>query len=338
MRSSLVAFLGVLIVAADLEFPASARPADSPQAVDASSRMGDPAVLTGTGQGGAFGRLVDAIDGADVASGPLPAPGFTGGVRVAVGDVNGDGVEDYIVGAGPGGGQVRVYSGVDVALLLTFAPFGDQFSDGVYVAAGDINGDGRAEIVVGAGRGGIAAVFSAADGREIGRAFPFTSAYQDGVTVAAGDIDGDGRADVLAGQTVGGLVAVLSGADGHTVASGFPYGPAFAGGVNLAAGDVNGDGRIDIITAPHAGGNLVLAFSGVDLAVIASITPYADAAGVTVAAADVDGDGRPDIITGAAAGTPLVRIFSGADQRELNRFAAFDSGSGGGVFVASTSR
>src|SRR5262249_14427611 len=82
-------------------------------------------------------------------------PAFQGGVRTAIGDINGDGVADVIVAAGPGGGpHVKVIDGTklnqvqangeiaDSALLASFFAYDPAFSGGVWVAAGDVNGDG----------------------------------------------------------------------------------------------------------------------------------------------------------------------------------------------------
>src|SRR5262249_30734036 len=76
-------------------------------------------------------------------------PGFSGGVSVAVADVNGDAVADLIVGAGPGGGaHVKVIDGTqlgrvlpngliaDAALLASFFAYDPAFHGGVNVAAG----------------------------------------------------------------------------------------------------------------------------------------------------------------------------------------------------------
>src|SRR5204862_1293337 len=81
------------------------------------------------------------------------ARAFTGGVRVAAGDVNGDGRADLVVGTGPGiAAQVRVLNGDDGSTLRAFLPYG-AFPGGVWVAAGDVTGDGFADIVTGAGDG-----------------------------------------------------------------------------------------------------------------------------------------------------------------------------------------
>lgn len=81
--------------------------------------------------------------------------GFTGGVYVAAGDVNGDGNADIITGAGPGGGpHVRVFSGQDGSMLKEFFAYVPTFTGGVSVAAADLNGDGKADVVTGAGPGG----------------------------------------------------------------------------------------------------------------------------------------------------------------------------------------
>ena len=74
-----------------------------------------------------------------------PFPGFTGGARVATADVIGDGTDDIIVGAGPGGGPiVVVYSGATLAEVARFFAFESTFTGGVFVAAGDTDGDGEA--------------------------------------------------------------------------------------------------------------------------------------------------------------------------------------------------
>jgi hypothetical protein len=83
---------------------------------------------------------------------------FTGGIRVACADLTGDGFADVIAGAGPGGGpQVTIFDGRTLQLATAYYAFGPAsatFSGGVFVAAGDVTGNGLADIIVGAAPGG----------------------------------------------------------------------------------------------------------------------------------------------------------------------------------------
>jgi hypothetical protein len=276
-------------------------------------------------------------------------PSFTGGVRVAMGDVTGDGTPDIIAAAGPGGGpHVRVFDGVTGAQipgpLGSFFAYDIRFSGGVFVAAADFDGDGLADIVSGAGSGGgpHIRVFSGADGRELVGFFDPPKGGN-GVRVATGDIDGDGTPDIItgSGSDVPAVVRVFSGLTAQAVdgplGSIAPY-PGFRGGVYVAAGDVNGDGRDDVITGAGAGGGPhVKAFSGVDGAEIASFFAYSInfTGGVRVGVGDVDQNGSLEIIAGAGpGGGPHVRAFQVHGGGEVASFFAFDLTFGGGVFVA----
>src|SRR5262245_51772219 len=186
-------------------------------------------------------------------------PSFPGGVNVALGDVNGDGVPDIITGAGPGGGpHVQVFSGTDLSVLASFFAYAPSFTGGVYVAAGDVDGDGHADIITGAGAGGgpHVQVFSGANFSVMASFFAYAPSFPGGVFVASGDFDGDGHADIVTGAGAGGgpHVQVFSGANFSVVASFFAYNPAFTGGVSVGAVDINGDGRPELITGAGPGG------------------------------------------------------------------------------------
>lgn len=180
------------------------------------------------------------------------APGFAGGVRVAVGDVDGDGVNEVITAAGPGGGadiQVFKLDGVRVLPVLSLLAYDPAFYGGVFVAAGDVDGDGRAEIVTGADAGGgpHVRVFSVGTGftraSELAGFMAFDPAFRGGVRVAAGDVDGDGRAEIIAGAGPGGNPQVLAfhrGPNGRVSVS-----------ASFSAYALNHVGGVFVAAAPH---------------------------------------------------------------------------------------
>ena len=100
-----------------------------------------------------------------------------------MGDVNGEGSRDVIAAvAGAGPPQVRTFSGVDGGELNSFFAYVSAFPGGVRVATGDVNGDGRADIITGAGPGGRphVRVFSGVDLRPLDDFFPFDAAFSGG--------------------------------------------------------------------------------------------------------------------------------------------------------------
>ncbi len=275
--------------------------------------------------------------------------GFTGGVRVATGDVNGDGTDDIIVGAGVGGGpHVRVIDGATQAELASFFAYESAVRNGAHVAAADLDGDGKAEVITGAGVGGgpAVAVFTGT-GTERFRFFAYENTARGGVFVAGGDTDGDGKAEIITGAGVGGgpVVAVFNGADGAERTRFFAYDSGSRNGVFVAAGNLSvigptiptSTGKIDeIVTGPGTGSATVKVFDARTGSELTSFVAYPGlTTGVRVAVNDTNGDGVPDIVTGpGAGGGPNIRGFAPflTNRDTLNIFA-FDASFTGGVFV-----
>ena len=185
------------------------------------------------------------------------------------GDVDGDGVDDVIAGAvdtdaaGDSAGSARIWSGATGMTLLTIQGSAATQLFGYSVAgAGDVDGDGHADVIIGgpyfqnSAQSGMARVHSGANG---GVLLSWTgSAMRDqfGATVAGlGDVDGDGVPDVIVGakQVVpgaAGYARVLSGANGALIyqvvgdTKDQRFGTAVA-----RAGDVDYDGRMDFLVA-----------------------------------------------------------------------------------------
>jgi hypothetical protein len=241
---------------------------------------------------------------------------------VAAADVNGDGVADVITAAGPGGGpHVQVFDGLSGQTLFSFFAYDPGFQGGVFVAGGDVNGDGFADIITGAGRGGgpHVKVFDGQTPQELHSFFAFEEAFTGGVTVAAGDVNADGFSDLImaAGPGGGPRVRVMDGLSSQMLADFMAYNPAFAGGVRVAAGDVDGDGSADVITGAGAGGGPhVRIFSGQNLPqVLNDFFAFNDnvTGGIFVAATDTNGDGLAEILVGTGPGPERpgeIRVLS----------------------------
>lgn len=263
---------------------------------------------------------------------------FTGGVRVAVGDVNGDGTDDLVTGAGAGGGpQVKVFDGSTGVEIRSFVAFDTAFTGGVYVAAGDLNGDGKAEIIAGAGAGAgpQVKVFNGATGALMYSFFAFDVGFLGGVTVGAGDVDGDGQADIITGTASGGShVTVFSGVTLAEIRSFLAF-AGFTGGVFVAAGDLGTDGKAEIVVGAASTSSHVKVFDGATGAETHSFFAFEPtASGVRVAVADVIGNGSRAIIAGAGPGRAAqMKAFDGSDQTLLLTQTAFTE-STAGVFVA----
>lgn len=281
------------------------------------------------------------------------------GARVAEADFTGNGVADIVVGYGPGTSTlVRIYDGATGAEIFSIAPFEAAFTGGVYVAAGDINGDGIPDLVITPDEGGGPRV-RVIDGKTFNVIADFLGIddpnFRGGARAAIGDIDGDGVGDlvVAAGFQGGPRVA---GFQGQSLATGSPtrlFGDFFAfeqdlrNGIFVAVGDIDGDGFAELIAGGGPGGGpRVTAFSGKALL----SNEYekranffggdeANRGGIRLAVKDLDGDDRADLVVGAGSGAgSRVTAYFGKDIPTVGAPpAAFDfdalPGFTGGVFV-----
>ena len=261
------------------------------------------------------------------------------------GDVNADGFDDVIVGAtyaSPGGltyaGSAFVFSGLDGSQLFQWNGeaasynFGDSVS-----AAGDVNGDGFDDLIVGApaadpggsSNAGSAFVFSGANGSLLYRWNGDTDHFQFGNSVSdAGDVNGDGFADLVVGApwaNIGGLNSagsayVFSGADGSLLhqwdgESSYDH----LGWAVSGAGDFNGDGFDDLTVgapwADHGGysrAGSVYFYSGLDGSLLHQGTGGSryEYYGISVSGVEsVDGDGLSDVMVGTS-GTSFAYVYS----------------------------
>ena len=339
-------------------------------------------VFRGTSPTGIFGWVgaaINDIDGDGAQELLIPAIGGAGrvelysgatGVRLNevtgialhgyavndAGDVNADGVTDYIIGGLP----VTVYSGADNSLLYDLTAT-TGFGHGV-ASAGDIDGDGHGDLIVGSERilnvseDGKVFVISGRTGEVIWQVDGAPNSNLGSAVGLLGDVNADGVPDVIAGAQSagpngGGEAYVYSGTDGsliHTLQPKDParaqfFGQFFAAG----AGDVDGDGVGDAFVGDYAAlegagetyifsgktGALIHLFAGID-----SDDGFGPGRGVP----DVNGDGHADIFIGAytdgdgAAGAGKAYLYSGRSGALLRTMTFTQPGAQFGVDAAPT--
>ncbi len=255
---------------------------------------------------------------------------FTGGVRVATADFNGDLTDDIVVAAGPGGApRIRVLSGTTGEELANYFAYASDFRGGAFVTTADLTGTGTPSVVTGAGPGGGPHVKAfALAGTTLQSFFAFDPAFTGGVTVAAADLDGDGKDEIVAGAGPGGGPRVSAFAFTATgpqlTQSYFAFDPAFRGGVFVTAG------TFGIAAAQGVGGSTeVRVKSGTTIvAYEAAVT-----GGVRLGSTDLNGDGVDEILAAAGpGGGSRVQAFTAAGTPVFNAFA-FDAVARTGYFI-----
>ncbi|NBR07791.1 MAG: hypothetical protein EBT92_18795, partial [Planctomycetes bacterium] len=194
---------------------------------------------------------------------------FRGGVSMDAADIDGDGISEFLVGAGIGGGPHVKLLRADGSEMLSFFAFDVNFRGGTSVAFVDIDGNGIKELVVGAGAGGgpHVKVFST-DGTLLRSFFAFDPGFTGGVSIAAGDLGGDNAQEIVVGAGAGGgpVVKVFDGNTMQVRNEFFAFDSAFMGGVMVALQDYNLDGKLDLVVAAGKGGGPhVKVFDGTNL-------------------------------------------------------------------------
>lgn len=296
------------------------------------------------------------------------APGGSFGFAAeSIGDLDGDGVAEFIIGAPQDpagaffGGRAFVYSGSDGTRIHTIAGGVLDFLGSAVAGLGDVDGDGVPDYAVGAP--GLPPQFGAWPGRVLVVSGANHALIHETVSTpgsrygqdifSAGDVTGDGRSDLIVGAPFddsggvdAGRVHLLSGPDGTEIwaANGFAAGDSFGGGVS-GIGDLNNDGIPEqLVGAFHAGptqGGEAAVLSGLDGSPLHTLIPLPTATQFgqffTHDAGDVDGDGTSDFYIGdfldavQGPGTGRAYVYSGATRERLWIFDGEHADDGFGI-------
>lgn len=321
-------------------------------------------VVGAPGRGSSTGHAWLVLGGETLTAEPDVVLSLSGGVEgyrlgfsvAAAGDVDADGFADIIIGVpgfdsetGEGGfdvGLACLYRGGPIVSSIPAAIFMGSFpQDGfgsTVAGAGDFDGDGYADVIVGAptdnsvhADAGSAHIFFGGESMESTADVVFTGSVPGGQLgrglATAGDINGDGSSDVLLGTPHSGEVDIHFGGDSYDSTADVTLvevqvGEAFGWSV-ASGGDVNGDGWTDVVVgAPLRGGAGVAAlFLGgvaMDRTPVVELEGSGAQIGYSVAhAGDIDADGYDDVLIAApffdgAAGATVgqVLILWGADD------------------------
>jgi hypothetical protein len=325
---------------------------------------GSPDIVAG-GVGASWG-LVSVFSGRTFAAlitrWDSDGPGFGGAVADA-GDADGDGASDLLVGQDHGNtssgacGTVSLFGGEPGILTTRLGANGAGLLGSSIAPAGDFDGDGAADVLVGAPQesGGAVHVVSGTDGRDLSVYYGTQSGARLGSSVASlGDLDGDGADDYAFGApyhhelvTLSGFVTVVSGASGATVHTLIGSGVQNRFGYALAnIGDVDADGVDDLaVGAPYddtsdTNGGRVHVFSmasGNQLFEVGGSSGGQLFGSSVSGVDDVDGDSVPDVVVGAIGngnGAGLVRVLSGASGNMLLQIGNASAGDELGWAVA----
>jgi hypothetical protein len=303
-----ISYVGGIIGANDVTLTVTNVLIANPSAIPQPMVAGQPQLnyLTVVGAGAGGGPMVTVT--LDIIPGLTTVPtyfsffaydeGFTGGVHVALNELDGNtDTKEIITGPGAGGGpNVKVFQfnirtlTFNPTPVTSFFAFNDPaFTGGVYVAGGDVTGDGIGDLLVGAGEGG------------------------------------GPRVQVYAGSVNG----VITSAP---ISDFFAYSTEFLGGVVVAAGDRTGDATLEVVTGPASNGgynikSFNVAGTGNNPTLIENFFAFNDftsIGGLSIATAVFDANPMDDLVIGTTNTQFGIILNQDYEGIQANPFPGFD--------------
>ena len=271
--------------------------------------------VSGIGGKGSVGVLLNSGNGAFAVAANYGTS--SAAFSIAIGDVNGDGKPDLTYADNGNSWASVLLNNVNGNGTFTVAPNAGALyaNDNAWaIALGDVNGDGRLDMVTANPAAGDASVVlnnGAGGNGAFGDGFP---AGTTPTGVALGDLDGDGKPDVAVANAGSNNVSVLLSRANNTLTAAVNY-LVGTSPYAVAVGDLNGDGKPDLVAANRGSNNLsVLLNKGDGTATLLAAVNYATGAlPYAVAVADFNGDGKPDVATANESGNSASVLLNKGD-------------------------
>ena len=268
---------------------------------------------------------------------------FQGGASATVGDINGDGNNEIIVAPGPGGGpHIKVFKS-DGTLVSNFFAYTSGYRKGVNITTGDLDGDGKDEIITST-RYGATPHVRVFDGNGVPKFtwgfFAYQENFRGGVNITTCDVDGDGSKEIITGAGPGGgpHVRVFHKDGSFAGLDYFPFSSDFTGGVTVACGNVDGGNEDELIFGVQTSDEAWVKVykTNLEKTVLGMFSAFPESfqGGVNLASGDVDRDGLDEIIVAAnTGGGSHIRIFEAYGFPHPDSIFAYEDEFRGGVLV-----
>lgn len=260
------------------------------------------------------------------------------GLNFQLADVNNDGVSEIVSGAVAGDQPfVRVID-FQGKIISSFLAYDINFRGGVNVSAGDVDSDGKVEIVVAPESKSDPTIKIFNQNGQLEREFlAFNKDFKNGINIAVGDVDGDKKDDIVAGPKSGLLPKIkIFDEKGNLKNSFIAFSASVLSGANVAISDLNNDGKKDILAGAGAGSRSYVNGYDYNGKKLFGFEAYNSKflGGVKVAARDWDGNGKIDIITAAGkGGGPHVKMFN-TDGTMISQIFPWPNGFTAGINIA----
>ena len=248
---------------------------------------------------------------------PLSTSIFKGVSSMKAADLDNDGEDEIVIAASNGNEpKIKIIS-KDGRLKKEFLAYAKNEKGGVSIAIGDVDNDGKMEIisVLNKNGNGRLKIFSA-DGKLKKEISAYDKKWKGQVNLAAGNLDDKGSDEIVLSFGAGGVpsVRIISG-EGKLIGAFNAYEKSFRGGIEIAVDNLDGrreGNKAEIITVPSSGKEAQVKIFNNHGQTIKQFLAYGKnwKGGVNISSGDLNNDGMAEIALGAKSGAaPHVRVF-----------------------------